>query len=138
MVGLVSGDTYMHWRSFFSTVLAVLVSGCAADYLNNYDSVTLAAGDANHANVLLQTVDPFNPNSNNTHIESDGQRIAGVVQRYRGTTLAPPAPGGTVVNVGDGGQHPCDRRTQTDSAGRPCGERAAEAKPGGRTGHETD
>ncbi|MER8374436.1 hypothetical protein [Mesorhizobium sp. M1406] len=128
----------MHWRSCFSTVLAVLVSGCAADYLNNYDSVTLAAGDANHANMLLQTVDPFNSNSKNTHIESDGQRIAGVVQRYRGTTLAPPASGGTVVNVGDSGEHPCDLRTQTDSAGRSCGERSAEAKPGGRTGHEAD
>ncbi|WP_245273316.1 hypothetical protein [Mesorhizobium sp. L2C084A000] len=48
----------MHWRSGFSTLLAILVSGCAADYLNNYDWVTLAAGDANHTNVLLQTVDP--------------------------------------------------------------------------------
>jgi hypothetical protein len=41
----------------------------------DHDSVTLAAGDENHTNVLLQTVDPFNPNSNNTHIEGDGQRI---------------------------------------------------------------
>ncbi|RUY28883.1 MULTISPECIES: hypothetical protein [unclassified Mesorhizobium] len=128
----------MYWRSMVSSGALLLFSACASDYLNNYDSATLAAGDANHANVLLQTVDPFNPNSNNTHIESDGQRIAGVVQRYRGTTLAPPASGGTVVNVGDSGQHPCDRRTQTDSAGKPCGERAAEAKPDGRTGHETD
>jgi hypothetical protein len=60
------------------------ISGCGADYLNHYDSVTLAAGDANRANTLAQTVDPFNPNSQNTHIESDGQRIAGVVQRYHG------------------------------------------------------
>ncbi|TIN73687.1 MAG: calcium-binding protein [Mesorhizobium sp.] len=73
----------MHWRSCFSTVLAVLVSGCAADYLNNYDSVTLAAGDANHANVLLQTVDPFNPHSNNTHIEGDGARAVAAFNAYR-------------------------------------------------------
>ena len=62
------------------------VAGCGADYLNHYDSVTLAAGDANRANSFAQTVDSFNPNSQNTHIESDGQRIAGVVQRYRGVT----------------------------------------------------
>ncbi|WP_044547333.1 hypothetical protein [Mesorhizobium japonicum] len=62
------------------------VSGCGADYLNHYDSVTVAAGDANNANTLAQTVDPFNPDSQNTQIESDGQRIAGVVQRYRGVT----------------------------------------------------
>ncbi|MGX5827343.1 calcium-binding protein [Mesorhizobium sp. 43Arga] len=72
------------------------VSGCGADYLNHYDSVTLAAGDANRANSLAQTVDPFNPNSRNTHIESDGQRIAGVVQRYRGAG----AQIGTVPNSG--------------------------------------
>ena len=113
------------------------VAGCGADYLNHYDSVTLAAGDANRANRLAQTVDPFNPNSQNTHIESDGQRIAGVVQRYRGTTLGPAPQAGIVVNVGSGEQHPCDLQTQTDSAGRLCGGRAAEAKPGGRTGHET-
>ncbi|KAA3448558.1 hypothetical protein C7I87_21040 [Mesorhizobium sp. SARCC-RB16n] len=118
--------------------IALAMSGCAADYLNHYDSVTLAAGDANRANGLLQTVDPFNPNSKNTHIESDGQRIAGVVQQYRGTTLAPAQPPGIVVSVGANDQHPCDLRTQTDSAGRLCGGRAAEAKPGGRTGHETD
>lgn len=120
--------------------LALVVSGCAADYLNNYDTLTLAAGDANQQNQLMQTVDPFNPNSNNTHIESDGQRIAGVVQQYRGIPLAPASrpnrqEGG---DGGDSGNHPCDRSTQFDSLGRPCGGRAAEAKPGGRTGHEGD
>lgn len=47
-------------------ILALSVSGCAADYLNNYDTVTLAAGDSTRQNQLLQTVDLFNPNSNNT------------------------------------------------------------------------
>ena len=67
--------------------IALALSGCAADYLNNYDTLTLAAGDANRANSLAQTVDPFNPASNNTHIEGDGQRMAGVVQHYRGTAM---------------------------------------------------
>jgi len=68
---------------------AVLVpSGCTADYLNHYDTVTPAAGDANRASSLAQTVDPFNPNSKNTHIEGDGPRIAGVVQRHRGMAPA--------------------------------------------------
>ncbi|MER9723119.1 MULTISPECIES: calcium-binding protein [unclassified Mesorhizobium] len=80
---------------FLSAILAL--SGCAVDYLNNYDTVTLAAGDANRANSLAQTVDPFNPNSQNTHIEGNGQRIAGVVQRYRGVT---PAGLATVPNGG--------------------------------------
>lgn len=69
---------------YFAAVSAVLISGCAADYLNHYETVTLATGDTNNAIMLLQTADPFNPNSNNTHIEGDGQRIAGAAQRYRG------------------------------------------------------
>ncbi|TSE02345.1 hypothetical protein C1D09_030260, partial [Mesorhizobium intechi] len=55
---------------------AGLLTGCAADYLNHYDSVTLAAGDTQTHNSLLQTVDPFNPASRNTRIEGDGQRAA--------------------------------------------------------------
>jgi len=77
-------------RARISCVLcAVLFSGCAADYLNHYDTVTLRAGDAGHANLLLQTVDPFNPNSQNTHIEGDGVRAAAIVNRYRGVSAVP-------------------------------------------------
>ena len=129
----------MRVREFSCVLSAVLISGCSADYLNHYDSVTLAVGDANRANNLAQTVDPFNPNSQNTHIDGDGARVAGIVQRYRGTDVTSAAPAAnTVVNVGTPQDHPCDLRTQTDSAGRSCGERAAEAKPGGRTGHEAN
>ncbi|WP_246680122.1 calcium-binding protein [Mesorhizobium sp. B2-8-9] len=55
--------------------------------MNNYDTTTSAAGDANRTNQLLQTVDPFNPQSNNTKIEGEGQRMTGVVQRYRRVPL---------------------------------------------------
>ena len=83
----VSGDASVDLRLYIAAASAVLMSACVADYLNNYDTMTLASGDANNVNSLLQTVNPFNPNSNNTHIEGDGQRSADVVQRYRGTPL---------------------------------------------------
>jgi hypothetical protein len=73
----------MHWRLYFSAMAAVLISGRAADYLNHYDAVTLAAGDSNHANILLQTVDPFNPSSDNTRIEGDGARAVAAFNGYR-------------------------------------------------------
>ncbi|OHV73504.1 hypothetical protein LCM4576_00590 [Mesorhizobium sp. LCM 4576] len=60
-----------------------LLAGCAADYLNNYDTMTLASGDSQRTNQLLQTVDPYNPSSNNTKIEGDGARSVGVVQKYK-------------------------------------------------------
>ena len=76
------------------------LTGCAADYLNNYDTVTLAAGDTQKFNSLLQTVDPLNPNSKNTKIEGDGARAAGAAQRYKIPPPPPPAPNIT-VNVGN-------------------------------------
>src|SRR5438128_2307349 len=79
-----------------------LLAGCAADYLNNYDTMTLASGDSQKANQLLQTVDPYNPASNNTKIEGNGARSVAVVQKYK----IPPAPAPTTnmtVNVGPAG-----------------------------------
>ncbi|WFP62786.1 hypothetical protein [Mesorhizobium sp. WSM4904] len=80
-----------------------LLAGCAADYLNNYDTMTLASGDSQKANQLLQTVDPYNPASNNTKIEGDGARSVAVVQKYKlpPTTSAPAT--NMTVNVGPAG-----------------------------------
>ncbi|MFD1983645.1 hypothetical protein ACFSOZ_13320 [Mesorhizobium newzealandense] len=79
-----------------------LLTGCAADYLNNYDTVTLAAGDTQRYNSLLQTVDPFNPASKNTRIEGDGTRAAAVANLYKFPPPPPPPPAIT-VNVGGAG-----------------------------------
>ena len=77
-----------------------LLAGCAADYLNHYDTMTLASGDSQNANMLLQTVNPYNPSSNNTKIEGDGARSVGVVRQYKlpPTTSAPTT--NMTVNVG--------------------------------------
>lgn len=79
-----------------------LLAGCAADYLNNYDTMTLASGDTQKANQLLQTVDPYNPASNNTKIEGDGERAVNVVKSYK---VPPPLAPTTnmTVNVGTSG-----------------------------------
>ncbi len=77
-----------------------LLAGCAADYLNHYDTMTLASGDAQKTNELLQTVDPYNPASNNTKIEGDGARSVAIVQKNKlpPTTSAPTT--SMTVNVG--------------------------------------
>lgn len=84
------------------TLCASALSGCAADYLNNYDTVTLAAGDTQKFNSLLQTVDTLNPASKNTKIEGDGTRAAIVGENYRHPP-APPAPPPITVNIGNSG-----------------------------------
>ncbi|MER8416177.1 hypothetical protein [Mesorhizobium sp. M1329] len=74
------------------------LTGCA-DYLNRYDTVTLAAGDTQKYNSLLQTVDPLNPASKRTAIEGDGARAAALAQSYKFPPPPPPPPAIT-VNVG--------------------------------------
>ncbi|RWO02897.1 hypothetical protein [Mesorhizobium sp.] len=77
------------------------LTGCA-DYLNRYDTMTLASGDTQKYNSLLQTVDRLNPASKNTRIEGDGARAAAVAQSYRFPPPPPPPPAIT-VNVGNTG-----------------------------------
>lgn len=112
----------MRFRGLLVLGAAGLCSGCAADYLNHNDTVTLAAGDAGRANMLLQTVDPLNPNSQNTHIEGDGTRAVAVFNGYR----TPQAAGGASVSQGN---CPTDESTAAD--GSRCGKRSAESRPGG-------
>lgn len=82
---------------------SVMAVGCTADYLNHYDGVTLAANDANNTNMLLQTVDPLNPNSRNTHIEGDGVRAVAAFNRYRGVASSG---GGDLDCAGGKGNNP--------------------------------
>lgn len=83
---------------------AALLSGCA-DYLNHYDTVTLEAGNAQKANMMLQTAEPFNPQSDNTAIETDGVRASDAVIKYRNSQKAAPTQQPNVtVNVGTDAQ----------------------------------
>ena len=84
---------------------ASALAGCA-DYLNRYDTVTLAAGDTQKYNALLQTKDPFNPASKDTAITTDGQRASdAVIYKYKKTAQpgAAPPPVSVTVNTGQTG-----------------------------------
>jgi hypothetical protein len=92
-----------------SAVLLLLaasaLAGCA-DYLNRYDTVTLAAGDTQKYNSMLQTKDPFNPASRNTDITTDGQRASdAVTNKYRKTMQpdAAPPPVNLTIGMENGG-----------------------------------
>ncbi|MEP9388011.1 hypothetical protein [Mesorhizobium sp. KR9-304] len=79
---------------------ASALAGCA-DYLNRYDTVTLAAGDAQKYNAMLQTKDPFNPASDNTAITTDGGRASdAVVHKHKRVMLPGAAPPPVTINIG--------------------------------------
>lgn len=75
-----------------------LLSGCA-DYLNRYDTVTLAAGNTQKHNMLLQTADPFNPAAQDNHIPTNGNQVAAVLLGGP-PALPPPAAPGAPATVG--------------------------------------
>ena len=78
---------------------ASVLGGCA-DYLNRFDTVTLAAGDAQKHNRLLQTVDSFNPDAEDTTLDTDGNVVVTAVRKYKAPGAgATPAPANVTVNV---------------------------------------
>ena len=72
-------------RNRIRLVLAVsasLMLGGCADYMNNRDSVTLGAGNANFANIGVHTINPFPPNSQNTNIDIGPETTRNATDRY--------------------------------------------------------
>jgi len=73
-------------------LLAMTLAGCADPglYLDRRDSIALGAGDAVAADAALQTVDPWPPQSKNTRIAENGQRMQSAVERYRTDKVTQP------------------------------------------------
>ncbi len=73
-------------------LVGALLAGCSDPglYLDRRDAIALGAGDAVAANAAMQTIDPWPPQSGNTHIASNGQRMQSAIERYRTNTVTPP------------------------------------------------
>jgi len=65
------------------SLFALLITGGCQNYLDRHDGVTTFAGDAQAANEIKMVVDPWNPNAENTHIDTDGKRASDAIVRYR-------------------------------------------------------
>lgn len=64
--------------------LACLASlGGCSEYLNHEDTLTMAAGDANRINRMLQAEDPFAERAFDTSIEGDGERAVLLFKRHQ-------------------------------------------------------
>ena len=57
------------------TVALLLSLSACADYANHWDTITLGAGNAPEANIAIQGVDPFPPNSGDTTIVVPGDYL---------------------------------------------------------------
>ena len=81
------------------------IGGCA-DYLNNHDTVTLRAGDAQRWNKAVETTDPWPPYVKNSDINGDGQRTRLVERRYSTGNVIEPTDAGGTSSAGGGGAAP--------------------------------
>jgi hypothetical protein len=65
-----------------------LVSGPAFaqnyDYLSHSDTISVTAGDANAANIVIQTPTPWPYYINQTKIRGDGPRSVIIIRKYQG------------------------------------------------------
>jgi hypothetical protein len=76
-----SSSTRRYFKVFFCAVLASGLGGCV-DYLKRSDTVSLSAGETQAWNKVVHVADPWPPYVMDTRISGDGQRTAGVIQRY--------------------------------------------------------
>jgi hypothetical protein len=106
------------WRSaivILSLAACVAVAGCSstvgfddpfADYLQRTALVSTTGGDAQAANIAIQTPTPWPRYANDTNIPADGARLAKVITRYEGGAASASASDGaamqTTANPGPG------------------------------------
>ena len=102
-----SRGQHVAWRSaiaILSLAASVAVAGCSstvgfddpfADYLPRTALVSTTGGDAQAANIAMQTPTPWPRYANDTNIPANGARLAKVITRYEG--------GGASASASDGG-----------------------------------
>lgn len=73
-----------------AVTVCVLLAGCEGS-LAYRDSVTSGAGSAVRGNAVAHRVHEPRSRVENVHIESDGERVSGVIERYRAGETAPAA-----------------------------------------------
>lgn len=71
-------------------LLAGALSGCSEIYFDRRDTVASGAGDAVAADTVMQMNDPWPPNSGNTQIAANGQRMQSAIERYRTNVVTQP------------------------------------------------
>ena len=75
------------------------------DYLSRSDGISLSGGDANRANIAIQTPTPWPYYLNRTNIRANGQRAADLMEMYsQKYKAAAPSSSGATVNVTAPGQ----------------------------------
>lgn len=95
-----------------SLAASLVVAGCSstigfddpsADYLQRTPLVSTTGGDAQAANIAMQTPTPWPRNANDTNIPANGARLVKVINRYEsGSAGASASEGGAQTSTSPG------------------------------------
>jgi hypothetical protein len=93
-----------------SLAASLAIAGCSstvgfddpfADYLQRTPLVATSGGDAQAANIAMQTQTPWPRGSNNTNIPANGARMTAAIKRYEsGSSGASDSSGQTSTSLG--------------------------------------
>lgn len=70
---------------------AVVMAGCASEYLDRRETVSFGAGDAQQANLITHVVSPLPSHAADRDLWFHGERMGDAVERYRTGEVADPA-----------------------------------------------
>ena len=70
------------------------------NWASRTDGIAVTTGDANRANIAIQTPTPWPEYLNDVDIEGDGQSAEALMRKYYGRNAAAAAVPSTVINIG--------------------------------------
>lgn len=73
-----------------AAMLAATLAACSDTYLARRDTIVLGGGNAVAADQVMQMNDPWPPESRNTALAANGQRMQSAVERYRTNNVTQP------------------------------------------------
>lgn len=94
-------ETAMRVSTAVALIFAAGLAGCA-DYLSPNDTITVSAGNAQNHNKAVHIIDPWPAHAKKTKIPADGERMARVIEGYKGGVIPPITGPGTYEPPIDG------------------------------------
>ena len=88
-------------RTLAAVTLLGVLAGCSDIYYDRRETVSFAAGDALASAQATQVIDPWPAASADRNVVSNGNRVAGAVERYRTCQIIQPK-GTTTSSAGFG------------------------------------
>jgi hypothetical protein len=73
-----------------AAMLGVTLGGCSDMYFDRRDTIAFGGGDAVAADQVMQMNDPWPPQSGNTQLATNGQRMQSAIERYRTNVVTQP------------------------------------------------